>query len=36
MREVVQWAKRFGKLEILLVIKEYGLYGVWVMRESTV
>jgi len=29
-------ANQFGKLKILWVIKEYGLYGVWVISESTV
>jgi hypothetical protein len=29
-------ANRLGKLKNLCVIKEYGLYGVWVISESTV
>ena len=29
-------ANQFGKLKILWIIKEYGLYGVWVISESTV
>ncbi|KAF9228257.1 hypothetical protein BS17DRAFT_773357 [Gyrodon lividus] len=29
-------ADRLGKLKILWVMREYGLYGVWVIRESTV
>ena len=29
-------ANQFGKLKILWVIKEYGLYGVWVISELTV
>jgi hypothetical protein len=29
-------ANRLGKLKNLCVMKEYGLYGVWVISESTV